>query len=239
MNSSRALIYIFLFLYFRVNDLNRMEDLSLKICQSAFFDSPESANIAFSAPHLFAELRFDLSALTIDDIPKIILPEKLIFTCRKGNLSTESRLEAYSLAIDREVDYIDIDFEDDMDLLEALHFKIINSNTQLILSQHNYKTTPKFEALKKSTQIAFDLGADVAKIVTTAKSVSDLKHLYLLYSHFDNLIAFAMGKAGMESRAKILHLGAPFTYASFSDVKTASGQLNFQETVELYYQLKK
>lgn len=239
MNSSRALIFIFLFLYFIVVNFNGMGDLDLKICQSAFFDSLESANNAFGTPHLFAELRFDLSALTIDDIPNLILPEKIIFTCRKGNLSTESRLEAYSLAIDKEVDYIDIDFEEDMDLLEALHFKIINSNTHLILSQHNYKMTPKFEVLKASTQKAFDLGADIAKIITTAKSASDLKQVYLLYSHFDNLITFAMGKAGMESRAKILHLGAPFTYASFSNVKTAPGQMNFHETVELYYQIKK
>lgn len=215
-----------------------MGDLDLKICQSAFFDSLESANNAFSKPHLFAELRFELCAFTIDDIPNLTLPEKLIFTCRKGNLNPELRLEAYSLAIDKEVDYIDIDFEEDMDLLEALHFKIINSNTQLILSQHNYKSTPKFEALKKSTQKAFDLGADIAKIITTAKSASDLKQVYLLYSHFDNLIAFAMGKAGIESRAKILHLGAPFTYAAFSNVKTAPGQLNFHETAELYHQLK-
>ncbi len=216
-----------------------MEDLSLKICRSAFFNSLERVNEAFHIPHLFAELRFDLSKLSLKDIPNLHLPEKLIFTCRSGNLNYNERLKAYSLALDLGVDYIDLDFETDLDLLRDLKSNINQSKTQLILSQHNYSSTPDFEKLKESAQKAFDLGAAIAKIVTTATNLSDLDSIYKLYQHFDNLVAFAMGELGIVSRAKILTLGAPFTYASFSNAeKTAPGQIDFQQTMDLYHKIK-
>jgi 3-dehydroquinate dehydratase type I len=216
-----------------------MKDLSLRICRSAHFDSLESANEAFCIPLLFAELRFDLSSIAIDNIPKLEFPEKLVFTCRKGALSLSNRLKAYNLAIDMDVDYIDLDFEMDMELLLNLKSKITNSKTQLILSQHNYESTPDFEKMKESTHKAFELGADLAKIITTANSITDLDNIYHLYERFNDLIAFAMGKIGIESRAKILTLGAPFTYAAFSEKdKTAPGQMDFQQTLELYHKIK-
>ena len=216
-----------------------MEDLSLKICQSAFFDSCESANEAFCIPRLFAELRFDLSTISLKDIPSLHLPEKLIFTCRSGNLNYNERLKAYLFALDLGVNYIDLDFETDFDLLRILQPKISNSKTQLILSQHNYSSTPDFVKLKESAQKAFDFGADIAKIITTANSKNDLENIYRLYQHFDNLIAFSMGEIGVVSRAKILTLGAPYTYASFSNAeKTAPGQIDFQQTMDLYHKIK-
>lgn len=217
-----------------------MEDVGKRICRSAHFDSIDSANEAFRIPDLFAELRFDLSSISIDHIPKLEFPEKLIFTCRAGSFSLHNRLNAYNLAIDMDVDYIDLDFEEDLDLLLNLKSKIALSNTQLILSQHNYESTPDFEKLNESIHKAFELGADIAKIITTANSITDLDNIYHLYEIFNDLIAFAMGDFGLESRAKILTLGAPFTYAAFSEEqKTASGQMDFRQTLELYQKIKK
>ena len=216
-----------------------MEDLNHRICRSAHFNSLESANEAFRIPHLFAELRFDLSGIPLESISSLELPELCIFTCRKGNLSYQNRLKAYSFALELGVDFIDLDFEIDKDLYLDLQSEISKSNTQLILSQHNFVETPNFEKLRLSTQKAFDLGADVAKIVTTANQASDLERVYLLYKHFGHLVSFAMGEQGIESRAKILDLGAPYTYAAFSEKeKTAPGQLDFQQTADLYYRLK-
>jgi len=216
-----------------------MEDLNLRICRSAFFDSLESANEAFRIPHLFAELRFDLSTIPLKDISKLKLPEKLVFTCRAGNLSFKDRLIAYRYALDLEAHCIDLDFEKDKDLLIDLQSEIRKSKAQLILSQHNYLETPDFEKLRLSTQKAFDLGADIAKIITTANQSSDLERVYPLYEHFDQLVAFAMGEAGTVSRGKILSLGAPFTYAAFSEKEqTAPGQMNFRQTADLFYKLK-
>lgn len=217
-----------------------MEDLNLRICRSAHFDSLQNANEAFRIPHLFAELRFDLSGIPLESISNLELPERCIFTCRKGNFSYQNRLKAYRLALELGVDFIDLDFEIDKDLFLDLKTEISKSNTQLILSQHNFLETPTFEKLNLSTQKAFDLGADVAKIVTTANQASDLERVYRLYKHFDHLVAFAMGEAGTVSRAQILSLGAPFTFAAFSEKeKTAPGQLNFNQTVDLFYELKK
>lgn len=217
-----------------------MEDLNLRICRSAHFDSRESANEAFRIPHLFAELRFDLSSIPLEGISKLILPERLVFTCRAGKFSYKERLKAYRLALDLGVHCIDLDFEKDKDLLTDLQSEISKAKTQLILSQHNFLETPNFEKLRLSAQKAFDLSADIVKIITTANQSGDLEQIYPLYEHFDHLVAFAMGEAGSVSRAKILILGAPFTYAAFSDKElTALGQMNFQQTTDLYCKLKK
>jgi 3-dehydroquinate dehydratase type I len=216
-----------------------MEDLSLRICRSAHFDSLASANKAFSIPKLFAELRFDLSAISVNHILKLELPERIIFTCRPGPLSYSKRLKAYALALELEVDFIDLDFETDFDLIRDLKSEIHQSKTQLILSQHNYAFTPNFVQLEESIYKAFDLGADIAKIITTPSLFSDLERIYSLYHRFDDIIAFGMGEKGMESRAKILTLGAPFTYAAFSEKeKTAPGQMDFQQTEDVYQRIK-
>lgn len=216
-----------------------MEDLNLKICRSAHFDSLKSANEAFRIPQLFAELRFDLSTISVESILKIELPAKLIFTCRQGSLNYQERLLAYNYAMELGVHFIDLDFETDKNLLLDLHSNLKKSKTQLILSQHNYISTPDFEQLKISTQKAFDLGADIAKIITTANTTEDTERIYFLYEHFENLVAFTMGELGAISRAKILTLGAPFTYAAFSTKEqTASGQLTFQQTADLFYKIK-
>lgn len=216
-----------------------MEDLSLRICRSAHFDSLESANEAFRIPKLFAELRFDLSDIPVNSILKLEFPDRLIFTCRPNSWSYQKRLKAYELALEMEVDFIDLDFETDFAMLRDLKSKIQNSSTQLILSQHNYVLTPNFVQLEESTYRAFDLGADIAKIIPTVGVLSDLDRIYSLYQRFDDLITFGMGEKGMESRAKILTLDAPFTYAAFSEKeKTAPGQMDFQQTVDLYQRIK-
>lgn len=216
-----------------------MEDLSLRICRSAYFDSLESANEAFRIPKLFVELRFDLSDIPLKSILKLELPERLIFTCRPNAWSYQKRLRAYELALEMEVDFIDLDFETDFDLLRELKSKLPRSKTQLILSQHNYVLTPNFVKLEESTYKAFDLGADIAKIISTISIPSDLDRIYSLYQRFDDLVTFGMGEKGKESRAKILTLGAPFTYAAFSEKeKTAPGQMNFKQTVDLYQRIK-
>ena len=216
-----------------------MEDLSLNICRSAYFDSLESANAAFQMPKLFAELRFDLSDIPVNSILKLNLPEKLVFTCRQNSWSYQKRLRAYELALEMEVDFIDLDFETDFAMLRNLKSKIQHSSTQLILSQHNYALTPNFVQLEESTYKAFDLGADIAKIIPTVTVFADLDRVYSLYQRFDDLVTFGMGEKGMESRAKILTLGAPFTYAAFSEKeKTAPGQMDFQQTVDLYHRIK-
>ena len=215
-----------------------MEDLNLKICRSAYFETLGSLNKAFRSSHLFAELRFDLCSIPIKDIAKIELPEKLVFTCRKGKFSYQDRVKAYRTALDMDVDYIDLDFEQDIALLKDLSASITRSEAQLILSQHNFTGTPDLTQLSADTHQAFDLGADITKIITTAKTMADLEKIDFLYQQFDDLIAFAMGELGTNSRVKILKLGAPFTYAAFSEKEqTAPGQLTMKEMINLYQQL--
>lgn len=217
------------------------DSVELRICRSAFFESLEAANNAFAEPGLFAELRFDLSSFSLPDLKKLQQPEKLIFTCRKGRFSEEERMDAYTIALELGIAFIDLDFETDGELLNKLKPFLNGSSTALILSQHNFRETPSLDALKRSIRTAFDLGADYAKIITTARHSDDLRTIYSLYNQevVGRLVAFAMGELGAETRVKNLFLGAPFTYAAFSQKeKTAPGQLDLQQTIEWYSNLK-
>jgi len=190
---------------------------------------------------LFAELRFDLSSFSHSDLKKLKQPEKLIFTCRQGRFSEEERLQAYKIALEIGVTYIDLDFQTDSELLPKLKPFLKDCSTSLILSQHNFQETPSLDALKTNIHTVFDLGAQYAKIITTAKYPDDLNTIYSLYNQYNTgkLIAFAMGEKGAESRVKNLLLGAPFTYAAYSQKeKTAPGQLDLQQTTEWYFKLK-
>lgn len=212
--------------------------INKRVCRSAFFSSLDAANKAYSQNEIFSELRFDLSAIPIEDLPNLKLPDQLVFTCRKGNHSFEDRLLVYRTALEMKVDFIDIDFESDADLLKQIKQELAQSKTKLILSSHNFIETPSSIQLNKTCQKAFDLGADIAKIITTAKHASDADRIYLLYKQFNNLIAFAMGEFGAESRVQIIDLGAPFTYASFAkDQITAPGQMDLEATILLYNQI--
>ena len=71
--------------------------------------------------------------------------------------------------------------------------------------------------------------SDNIKIVTTAKTVSDIPKILSLYDNKNTrLIAFCMGDIGKISRLLSLFLGSPFTYVSLGK-PIAPGQLKLNE----------
>ena len=84
-------------------------------------------------------------------------------------------------------------------------------------------------------------GADICKVVTTARSFGDnLTVLQLLGAFPENrLVAFAMGPLGIESRVLAPLVGGDFTYASVDRGKEAApGQITATELRRLYGMLK-
>lgn len=59
------------------------------------------------------------------------------------------------------------------------------SATKVIVSSHNFETTPSLEELEALVKSIKDTGADIVKVVTTAKDITDCKHVFDLLKKSD------------------------------------------------------
>ena len=107
-----------------------------------------------------------------------------------------------------------------------------------IISFHDFDETPSSSQLNEVLRREIDSGADVCKIVTTARVVED--NLTVLdfvskASKSTRMVCFSMGDLGKPSRLLSPVFGAFFTIASLeSGRKTASGQLTIREMKTIY-----
>jgi 3-dehydroquinate dehydratase-1 len=113
---------------------------------------------------------------------------------------------------------------------EVLDALLKHNQTGLIISWHDFASTPSSEELGEILQQQMESGAHIGKIVTTANDYKDiLQVLNLQVIAAENdfpLIAFCMGAAGMISRVATLKLGGFMTYgAPDGGEETAPGQL--------------
>ena len=137
-----------------------------------------------------------------------------------------------STAIIAGADYIDIDMDFPRPELKWLMNLAMNYGCKVILSYHNAFGTDSTESLIATVNRCFALGADIAKIITTAHHQAESGRVLALYDHFeaDRLIAFAMGSEGEQSRYDSFHKGAPLMYcAPRRRLPTAEGQPLFYD----------
>jgi 3-dehydroquinate dehydratase I len=106
-----------------------------------------------------------------------------------------------------------------------------------LISYHNFENTPSFEVLNEIVCRQKEAGADICKIVTTARSMEDnLSILKLVRLNADcRIVAFAMGPEGRISRILSPLAGAYFTFASLAPGRaSAPGQMTVAEMREIY-----
>jgi 3-dehydroquinate dehydratase type I len=107
-----------------------------------------------------------------------------------------------------------------------------------IISYHDYNKTPSMFHLKEILSKQKGKGADVCKIVTTAKTGYDnivLLNFTREASTTTSLICFSMGELGRTSRILSPLFGGFLTMASIEKkAETASGQLTIQEMKRIY-----
>jgi 3-dehydroquinate dehydratase I len=109
------------------------------------------------------------------------------------------------------------------------------SDASLLVSWHDFEKTPSNAQLSKVLYEMRKYSQNI-KVVTTAKKTEDSLALLELYENTlrVNLIAFAMGEAGVISRLLCVIIGnAPFTYASLEKA-IAPGQLTIKQMRKLY-----
>ncbi len=132
-----------------------------------------------------------------------------------------------SSAIIAGADYIDVDMDFPRGELRWLMNLAMNYGCKVILTYHNAFGTDSTEALMSIASRIFSLGADIAKIVTTAHHPDEAERVLALYDKFppEHLVAFAMGREGEQSRYDSFHKGAPLMYAApRRRLPTAEGQ---------------
>ncbi len=171
----------------------------------------------------FVELRCDLMEISSEEVAGLIeRAERAIITCHSG----AEREAIYNRAIEARAWAIDLAHDLPKEVLGGLIRKAKEQGVRVIISRH-YDTTPTPEELICDAKESFAMGADIAKIITTAHTTAEALAPLALYRHFEaeRIVAFAMGEKGRFSRRLSLLLGAPYTYiAPSSNQVTAVGQ---------------
>ena len=136
-------------------------------------------------------------------------------------------------------DYVDIELlapeESHLRLLEEKK----TSNTNIIVSWHNFETTPAAPELSKTLEQMAKSGADIGKIITMAHDYHDVLRVLQLQEQAARigfpLIAFCMGQAGTISRVATVELGGYMTYCAADEGEaTAPGQLSVFTLRQIY-----
>jgi 3-dehydroquinate dehydratase/shikimate dehydrogenase len=170
----------------------------------------------------------------LNDYPECML----LATCRrhqnhgKFNGSVDQQLGILEQAIQAGAKAVDMEIESAEMIAEKLNG--IRGRTQLIISYHNFQTTPQLESvLRRMTRIP----AYAYKVVTTARKPSDNARVLALArsNPRTQVIVLSMGEAGFPTRVLSPASGGLFTYAAPTAAQgTASGQVSARQLRHLY-----
>ncbi len=145
----------------------------------------------------------------------------------------EAIIEAMKLA-----DAVDIELrakDRDRVLEEARKNKI-----PVIISYHDFNTTPAKEVMRNILEEEISLGAGLAKLAVTVKNKRDVLRLIEVTEEFSSqetpIATMGMGELGKFARIACAFFGSAMIYASVSE-PTASGQLSINDTVEIMKKL--
>jgi 3-dehydroquinate dehydratase-1 len=147
--------------------------------------------------------------------------------------SDEERLQLFK-AVLPDVNGIDIELRS-TEILPAVVDDARLNNKVVIVSNHNFDSTPSVGALEDMAGQAKESGADFVKFAAMAKSNEDLRTLavFTLRNAELGLIVIAMGAHGSMSRIFFPALGSRLTYARGPGLPPVSGQLTYRDTFEL------
>jgi 3-dehydroquinate dehydratase-1 len=121
----------------------------------------------------------------------------------------------------------------DVELKSGLGPKLKGRRGQIIVSYHDFATTPKLEQLRDTTRAAFEQG-DIAKISTLINSPDDVTVLETLLTEKwpGPLCVIGMGELGVKTRTEFPRRGSCLTYGYFES-SAAPGQLPAATLMEL------
>ncbi|MBR3853495.1 MAG: type I 3-dehydroquinate dehydratase [Tidjanibacter sp.] len=178
------------------------------------------------------ELRADLAGFGPEQVAAVVAKHPNVMltwhTTPESEPTAEAAIEA---ALGAGARWVDVEIHASEGYRKRIIEKAHRAGAKVVISFHDYSATPTADQLVATTKECFALGADIAKVITTAHSTAEGATTLALYDHFEpqRLIAFAMGAEGAFTRRLSLLLGAPWTYVAPSEEHaTAPGQLTAQ-----------
>ncbi len=148
--------------------------------------------------------------------------------------SESKRRDALLKAVELGADIIDIELVTG-NLKEIV--PLIKKKAKCLLSFHDLKGTPPLDRMREIVQRELETGADICKVIATARRFEDNLTVLQLISEFSGIkiVSFAMGDLGLVSRVLCPLIGGDFTYASIEKGKeSAAGQVTVKDLRKLY-----
>ena len=210
-----------------------------RLCVSiALATAAEALALAKDSEPVADVIEIRLDGMAHPDISLFLdtLAKPLLFTNRpvwEGGSCTDeetTRIGLLTKAAEAGAAYVDIELNADPTLTAELIAAARANNGKTIVSWHDFKCTASKQALMEIFQRQCRSGADIGKIVTTARCFQDVFRVLALQEEAAELgfplIAFCMGPLGMISRVATTDLGGFMTYAAPDNgPATAPGQL--------------
>lgn len=179
------------------------------------------------------------------DVPTILTLERPAEQEGDNPIGRESRELVERL--EGRIDYVDVELDNRSDQLTHEEYRkrrdsIIETahenDIEVIVSYHDYESTPSLPELEGILESERSAGADLAKICTTAEERSDNYPVMNLVEESDiPIVAWAMGEEGLISRYLHQLVGGEWSFASYED-ESAPGQRDIRSVGSLYHHLK-
>ena len=213
-----------------------------RICAAIVSDDPEAVREVEPLVDLF-EARIDLIGDGWQELVKQF--RKPWIACNRsaeeggGWQGNEARrIEQLLQAIELGADMIDIELRT-RNLGRIV--QLIKKRTQCLLSSHDLEKTPPLDEMKEVVERQLEAGADICKMVTTARVFEDNLTILQLIAEFPGvkLVSFTMGPLGATSRVLCPLAGGEFTYASTEKGKeSAEGQITVSDLRRIYEMMR-
>lgn len=223
-----------------------------RLCVSIAAATPtEALALAKESEPVADVIEIRLDSMANPDIPFFLegLGKPLLFTNRptwEGGSCTGEERERIALlkkCAEAGAAYVDIELNADPTLATELIVAARANNCRTIVSWHDFKCTASRQALQEIFQRQCRSGADIGKIVSTARCFQDVFRVLALQEEAAELgfplIAFCMGPFGMISRVATTDLGGYMTYAAPDNgPATAPGQLPASSLRRIFTELE-
>uniref|UniRef100_A0A453EWR5 Shikimate dehydrogenase substrate binding N-terminal domain-containing protein n=2 Tax=Aegilops tauschii subsp. strangulata TaxID=200361 RepID=A0A453EWR5_AEGTS len=146
-----------------------------------------------------------------------------------------TRFETLCLAMELGVDYVDIELKVADKFVDFLSGNKPDK-CKLIVSSHNYESTPSCEELANLVARIQEVGADIVKVATTATDIIDVSRMFQVMVHCQvPMIGLVMSERGLMSRVLSPKFGGYLTFGILDATKTsASGQPTLEELLDVY-----
>jgi len=184
--------------------------------------------LSLAREEAFVEFRFDLLDLSPDQVSQAVAAAKRsIATYRPETGDPDRRIQTMMTALKAGATYADIEIDADSHYRKELLKAARSLGRDVIISYHNFESTPGAERLKKIAESCRKAGADVVKIACQVNETRDVQTLLGLYREGWRMAVIGMGEKGLITRIAAPFLGAEFTFASpRMGRETAPGQID-------------